>query len=193
MEFTQKRFANNIKLTFGDTELTYWIRDNSGEREEHIDYANLPHSSRKVFEKNIWLRNVGLIWCVLGVISIGLAIAGSRAWSGSGLWLLLGACCLAFYRFSQTSYTVLDTSEGPIYVMEDKQHDDIMHELTGRRVARLFKLYGAFNADNSIEQERQKYAWLVKEKVISREEADLRLAEAGDQARIIDTPGRLLN
>ena len=88
---------------------------------------------------------------------------------------------------------MLDTSEGPIYVMEDKQHDDIMHELTGRRVARLLKLYGAFNADNSIEQERQKYAWLVKEKVISREEADLRLAETGDQARIIDTPGRLLN
>lgn len=175
-EFKQKRLANFASFSFGDSALRYAIKDNSGEREITIDYADLPSVSRRVFEKNTWLRNVGLLWSILGVVTIGLAVAGGGALSGSGLWLILGAGCLIAYRFLQTNYTVFDSPAGSIWVIEDKSHAAIIGEIASRRKARLFSLYGALNLENDPQREIQKIEWLVKEGVIDRTAADKQIA-----------------
>lgn len=193
LEFTQKRLANNIRFEFGETELKYWVRDNSGERDLTIDYANLPKSTRRVFERNNWIRNVGILWCLIGAVSIGLTVAGSGLLSGSGFWLFVGAACLIFYRLTQTNYTVLDSESGAIWIMDDKQSASILSEMQSRRKKRLLEIYGEFNPNNDRERELQKFDWLVKEQVLSREEANLRIAQNGGQTQLIDAPGRLLN
>lgn len=193
MEFVQKRLATNIRLDLGPMEVRYFVRDNSGERETLIDYANLSGTTRRVFEKNLWLRNVGLMWCVLGVITIGLAVAADRLGVGSAFWLGLGLACLGVFYLTQSRYTVFDSESGAVFVLEDKQHETIVNELVTRRRARLLDLYGDFNPANPIEQERRKYEWLVKEQAMTREEADRRIAMGDGRARIIDAPGRLLN
>lgn len=193
MEFTQKRMASNIRFEFGETEMKYWVRDNSGERDLTLDYATLPLATRRVFERNNWLRNIGLIWCLIGAVSIGLAFANSSILSGSGIWLVVGAICLLLYRLTQTNYTVLDSENGSIWVMDDKQSQSILSELQSRRKKRLLEIYGEFNPNNDRDRELQKFDWLVKEKVLSREEANLRIVQGGGQTQFIDAPGRLLN
>jgi len=192
-EFKQKRMANFTSFEFGDSALRYSIKDNSGERELTIDYVDLPSTSRRVFEKNSWLRNVGVLWSVLGVATIGLAIASGGALSGSGLWLVLGAGCLVAYRYLQTNYTVFDTSAGSIWVVEDKMHTAIVGEIESRRKARLFALYGALNLENDPQREIQKIEWLAKEGVIDRGAADKQIAAVRLSASGTIPPERRLN
>jgi hypothetical protein len=193
VDFEQKRMASQMRFNLGPTEVRYWVRDNSGEREALVDYANLSGTTRQVFEKNIWLRNVGIMWCLLGVVTVALSFIGGEPKIGSAFWLALGLGCLAFFYLTQSNYTVFDSENGTVFVLADKQHDAIVGELKGRRVARMLELYGDFNPENSLEQERRKFDWLVKEQVLSREEADRRLAAAGGSPKFIDAPGRLLN
>lgn len=193
MEFTQKRMATSIRFDFGPTELRYFVRDNSGERESVVDYANLSGTTRRVFEKNIWLRNVGLLWCVIGAISVATAVSAGMLGVGSLFWLGLGIGCVAAFYLTQSRYTVFDTEAGAVFVLEDKQVETIVSEMKARRRARLLALYGDYNPANPIEQEQRRFDWLVKEQALSREEADRRIAMGGGQKTIIDASTRLLN
>lgn len=193
LEFRQKRMANQVRFEFEPAELKYSIRDNSGERELRIDYANVPRATRRVFERNNWLRNVGLLWCALGVISIGLSFIASNATLGSAFWLLIGAGCLGFYKLTQTNYTVIDTNAGSIWIIEDAQAEAIVRELRDRRNARLMALYGNFDPNNDRARELQKFDWLVEEQVITRAEADRLTAVGREKGVRLPSPGQTLH
>jgi hypothetical protein len=193
MEFTQKRMANHIRFEFGPTELRFWIRDNSGERDLTADYADLPSSTRRVFEKNTWVRNVGYLWCVIGAVAVAAAAIAGTLSPGSAFWLALGVACLGFYRATQTTYTVLDANAGSIWIIEDKQLATILNELQSRRKTRLLDIYGTFNPNNDPEREAQKFDWLVKEKILTREEANHRLGRSGVPVALPGPPDRLLH
>lgn len=193
MEILQKRMANHIRFEFEDAALRYWIRDNSGEREMRVDYANIPKETRRVFERNNWLRNVGLMWCALGVIMLGLAAAASRATLGSAFWLFIGASCLGFYKLTQTNYTVIDTDQGSIWVIENAQAETVLKELRDRRKTRLMSLYGSFNPDNDRTRELQKYDWLVEQQVLTREEADKLIAAGQGEGALLPSPKETLH
>lgn len=180
----QKRFATTASFQFDDACLEYGVADNSGERQVVIDYAKLPLKSRRVFEKNIWLRNVGLVWCALGALALGAALISGEGLRGSGFWLILGFGCLAVFKATQTRYTVFDTEEGSIWIVEDAQHGEIVAELMKRRRDRLVNLYGALNLANGPEQEVQKVEWLVQQQALSREEADTKIREIRAQAAL---------
>ena len=175
MEYKQKRFATFAEFTFEDDDLTYRIKDNSGDVEFSIPYANIPWSNRKVFDRNNWLRNIGLIWCVIGLIQIGLAISGSRPLSGSGFWLLIGLGCLGFYRFTWSQYTVLDTEEGSIWIIDNDQHDEILNAIETRRKEKLLAWYQGIEFNDDVENEIQTLEWLVKNKVLTRDEGSERI------------------
>ena len=193
LEFRQKRMANHVRFEFESAELKYSIRDNSGERELRVDYANVPRTTRRVFERNNWLRNVGLLWCALGVISIGLSFIASNATLGSAFWLFIGAGCLGFYKLTQTNYTVIDTNAGSIWVIEDAQAEAIVRELRDRRNARLMALYGNFDPNNDRARELQKFDWLVEEQVITRAEADRLIAVGREEGVKLPSPGQTLH
>ena len=177
MEFKQKRFANFANFNFGEKLLTYRIKDNSGDVEFDVLYENIPHKNRKVFERNNWLRNVGLIWCAIGVVQIGLALSGYGALSGSGFWLLIGLGCLAFYRFTWNEYTVLDTEEGSIWIINDKQHDAILNTIEERRKEKLLAWYHTLEFNDDVENEIQTIDWLVKNKVLTADEGEARVSQ----------------
>ncbi len=193
VEFKQKRMANFTAFFFGESSLRYSIKDNSGERELTVEYVDLPSSSRRVFEKNSWLRNVGALWCVLGVVMMGLAFAGGERPAGGTLWLILGGGCLVAYRFLQTNYTVFDTSAGSVWVIEDKAHASILAEIASRRKGLLLARYGAVNLENDPEREIQKIEWLVKESVLDRDMADKQISAVRAAASGVIPPERRLN
>ena len=177
MQFHQKRMATHAWFDFDATELNYRVRDNSGDVEFSVDYAALPSNKRTVFQRNTWLRNVGLIWCVIGVIQIGLGLAGAAPLAGSAFWLLIGLGCLAFYRLTWSEFTIFDTSEGGVVVIKDKQHDAILDMLDDKRKSHLLSWYRSQNFENDPGREIETVEWLVKQHVLSKQEGKLRIAE----------------
>lgn len=177
MEFAQKRMATQTWFTFGERELKHRVRDNSGEVSFSVDYAAISPNRRIVFNRNNWLRNVGLIWCVLGVISIGLdAMSGSLA-IGSGFWLVIGLGCLAFYRLTWSEFTVIDAREGSIWIVKDKQHDEILSAIDERRKSHLLAWYKGLDFGGNPDTEVEAVEWLVKQEAISKDEGEKRIAD----------------
>ena len=197
MDFHQKRMATNTWLSFEEKELQYRVRDNSGDIEFSVEYGGIPAKSRSVFERNNWLRNVGLIWCALGVINIGLALTGSQPLAGSAFWLMIGTGCLVFYRFTWAEFTVFDTNEGSIWVIRDKQHEDILAAISSRRETTLLAWYRSQDYSNDPMQEIPTVEWLIKQKALTKKDGEARIAEIkSNQTQLLtssddDTPHKM--
>lgn len=194
LKFTQKRLGTNISFEFADTELTHAIRDKSGERDSTTDYAEIGLNKRRVFETKEWYRNVGILWCIIGVASVAFDLYNGNLGVLSGFWLVIGSGCLIYYFVTKTSYTVIDTEQGSLWVIEDKQQPQIVSEIEKRRKARLHDLYGALNLENDADRELARIEWLVKQKVLTRQEADLQIAQirSGNLASL-PSPEKLIN
>jgi hypothetical protein len=177
MEFAQKRMATQTWFTFGERELKHRVRDNSGEIEFSVEYGAIPAAKRAVFNRNNWLRNVGLLWCVLGVVMIGLDVMGGSVGVGSGFWVFIGLGCLAFYRLTWSEFTVLDTSEGSIWIVRDQQHDAIMSAIGEKRTAHLLAWYRSFDFADDPQREIHTIEWLMKQDAMSKVEGAARIAD----------------
>ncbi len=176
MEFVQKRMATQTWFTFDERELNHRVRDNSGEQEFSVEYGAIPPSKRAVFNRNNWLRNVGLIWCVIGVIQLGLALTSGGGLTGSGFWLMIGLGCLAFYRLTWSEFTLLDTPEGSIWIIRDKQHEEILKTITEKRKSQLLAWYHGLDFSDAPEREVQTVEWLMKQEVLSKSDGEARIA-----------------
>lgn len=177
MEFQQKRMATQTWFTFNKEDLDHRVRDNSADVEFTVAYSSLPPNKRVIFDRNNWLRNVGLIWCALGVINIGLAFTDAGPTAGSAFWLMIGLGCLAFYRLTWSEYTVFDTEEGAIWVLKDDQHDEIIQLLKTRSKEQLLSWYRSLDFGDDPMQEIQTIEWLVKRDALSKDEAQMRISE----------------
>lgn len=188
MEFSQKRMATHTWFTFDERELTHRVRDNSGEIEFSVEYAAIPPSKRIVFNRNNWLRNVGVIWCVLGAIQIGLALRAGELGIGSAFWVFIGVGCLGFYRATWSEFTVLDTSEGPIWIIKDKQHDEIFSAIADRRKSHLIAWYHSLDFDDDPMREVQTIEWLIKHDAMTKQEGEARIAEIRSEQKTLQLP-----
>lgn len=198
MEFAQKRMATQTWFSFDDRELQHRVRDNSGEVEFSVEYGAIPAQKRIVYSRNNWLRNVGVIWCVLGVIQIGLAFSAGEIGISAAFWLLIGAGCLAFYRLTWSEFTVLDSSEGPVWIIHDKQHDAILEMIRDKRKAQLLAWYGSLDFSGDPLREVQTIEWLVKQDVMTKSDGDARIADIRKTHTILlqhsdDEPGPQLH
>jgi hypothetical protein len=191
MKFEQKRFATRLNFDFGDTELRYGVRDNSGEAEFSIGYADIPFETRIVHEKNMWLRNVGVLWVIIGTIQIALAMTGSSPASGSAFWFLVGAGCLAAHYWMASTYTVMDAGQRPIYILQDKKQAEILSEIRRRRKEQLLSWYTAMNFDNDPDHKIKVIHWLQKNGVLSHDEADRDIGITKSEHNLLPQPDQI--
>jgi len=188
MEFRQQRFATHLTFNFGETELKYRVKDNSGDAEFEIDYRDIPSRTRTVFERNTWLRNVGFLWCIIGVVEVALAFYNHQLTVFSSFWLPIGAGCLAFYAFSQKTYTAIDTSSGMMVILKDKQHDEILGLVRENRKKAMLSWYRGMDFEGDMQREIQAVEWLKKENVLTKDEADRRIAVLRTEQPLLEAP-----
>ena len=100
MEIKQKRMSNHHTFTFNDESLNFAFKDKSGADEFDLNYADFPEKSSFSIEQNEWLRNVGILWCLLGCYRIGTLIYNDLPLSGTGFWLFIGLIKRGRYSFS---------------------------------------------------------------------------------------------
>jgi hypothetical protein len=178
MEFVQKKKANKHTFTLHDDYFNFAYEDKSGSGDTDMNYADFPQKSSVQIEQNEWLRNVGYLWMGLGVFQIVYAIYSEAPLSGKGFWILVGLVCVVWAHFSKVKYTVFRAERGNIFVIQDKKHDQIIDEINQRRKSQLLKWYGEVNPENELENEIQKFKWLVEQEIISKEEYEQKIAQA---------------
>jgi hypothetical protein len=176
MEIIQKKNGNTHTFTFKEDIFNFAYKDKSGSGDTDINYADFPKKSAIKIEQNEWLRNVGLLWCVLGVFQVGYALYLNESPSGPG-WFFLGLMCLAWYRFSKVTYSVFQTEIGNVFIIHDKNHSKIIDELIMRRKGQLLKWYGDINPQNAKQKEIEKFKWLTEQDVLSKEESESKIAQ----------------
>ena len=169
MEINQKKRSNRLKFTFNDDSFNYAYKDRTGSGDIDVQYAGFPPKASVSIERNEWLRNAGLIWCVM--------ITGDSL-QGRGFWLLIGVICLVWYRWATVKYSVFRTQEGNVLVIQDREHDRIVDEINRRRKDQLLALYGELDTRNTLEDEIAKFSWLHEQAVLSKDELEGRLAQA---------------
>lgn len=178
MEIVQKKKFNKHTFTFKEDHFNFAYEDKSGSGDTDMNYADFPQKSSIQIEQNEWLRNVGYLWCALGVFQLGYAIYLESSISGKGFWIVIGLACVAWAHFSKVKYSVFKAERGNLFVIQDKNHDKIINELNARRKSQLLDWYGEVNPENELEQEIGKFKWLVEQEVISKEESDKKIAQA---------------
>ncbi len=182
-EVRQKKVGNIHTFTFEEAHLAYHYKDPKGEGDFEVAYSEIPEKHSVVIQSNDWLRNVGLLWCAIGALQIVIAFGNDRSLVGSSFWALIGLTCLAAHHFRTIRYSVFKTSEGNIFVIQGKDHDEVVGEMQKRRRQQLLKFYGEVNPENDPEREVAKFKWLEKQRVLTPEEA------AGKISQIKGRPG----
>ncbi|MEH6446924.1 MAG: hypothetical protein V7784_23780 [Oceanospirillaceae bacterium] len=194
MEIVQKKKSIKHTFAFNDENFNFKYEDKSGSGDTDFDYANFPQKSSIQIEENEWLRNAGYLWCALGVFQLGNAIYHTESISGKGLWLLIGLICITWAYFSKVKYSVFKAEHGNIFVIQGKNHDKIIEELNSRRKAQILRWYGEVDPENKLEDEIGKFKWLTEEAVMTKEEAEIKIAQAELlHKQNFDLPGEYLN
>lgn len=176
MNIEQRKFSHHHTFTFETDSIHFAFRDKSGSDDINIPYIEFPLKPSTRIEQNLWLRNVGALWCALGVVQIAFALSIDKPLTGTGFWLLMGLGCLLVAHFTKVTFSVFSTRSGSIWVIQDaKNHDRIIDELRSRRKNQLLALLGEINLENGLDKEVEKFKWLVEQQVLTHEEAEQRI------------------
>jgi hypothetical protein len=177
MEIIQKKKGNVHTFTFQEDSFNFAYKDKQGSGDTDFQYADFPRKSSIQIEQNEWLRNVGVLWCAIGVFQYGYALYLNDSSYRNAFWLFVGVVCLAWYQSSKVIYSVFRAEHGNIFIIHDKNHDRIIEELTSRRKKQLLKWYGDIDPQNEMQNEIAKFKWLAEQDVISKEECENKVAQ----------------
>ncbi len=185
MEISQKRDSSRTQYVFHDDRVEYAWKDSSGSRSFSVPYTEISRDRQTLTERNVWYRNVGFLWLLIGGIQLAAswsAQGGQKGW----LWLLLGAGCYAVYRYRATSYVILPSDKGNLLVIDNDDGKRILEQIESRRVAQFRAEYDFFPESDSPQQLRNRFNWLHREGALSDDELAERLARV-DASEQVET------
>lgn len=174
MEITQKHASNKTRFVFHDDRLEHAWQDSSRSRSFSVSYTEISRERQTLTERQVWFRNAGLIWMLLG--GVWTMASWSRDYGRSGwFWFLLGALCYGIYRFRVTRFVILPSDKGNLLVIDDEDGKRIIHEIETRRAAQFREEYDFFPESDSPEQLRKRFKRLHSEGALSDEEFKQRM------------------
>ena len=188
MQLKQKKWSNEHIFSFDSETFNFAYKDKSGAGDFDIPYEEFPLKSQVKIEQNDWLRNAGYIWCVIGALQILYTLLNGEHASSSGFWLFIGLLCLFAHYFTKVRYSVFQTGVANVFVIQDgRMHDKVIEEIKSRKKALLKSRYGEINSDNSIENEINKFKWLAEQQILTKTEADMKIAQLEFRHKAIDS------
>lgn len=193
----QRKFGTRLTYRFAANQLTYRIRDNSGEREFSVPYEsiNVLNPASLVINKVQFYRTLLIVPLVIVGVSIavqGTDKAASQYLNLIGIVLFVALLGGRYLRLFAVKFTTLQMTPTPpgagtssLLIIKDKSHAAVFDEIKTRWRARLRQLHGTINFANDANAEIAKFTWLKDRAVITDEEyrkAVEKLRKFGTQA-----------
>ena len=172
MKKQQKRSCAEATYSFGETELSYSFRYGASVHKTVADYFEITPARKFISQRDWSTFRIGALVSVLGLTALAAQtyLAGSPALAM--LWLTPGFIFLALFAFRPHHFRIFQAAGDPVWILEDGKSRGIIAELELRRRNRLTEVYGPLNLCNEPRLEIGKIEWLVRESVLSRDEAD---------------------
>lgn len=177
MQKQQKRSHAEATFAFGETELSYAFRYGASVHRTVADYFEIT-PARKFIAHHDWSAfRFGALVSLLGLT----AMAGQTYISGASgpalLWLVPGLALLLNFAFRPDHFRVFQAAGDRLWIIEDRNAQNIIAEIDLRRRNRLAEIYGPLNLCNEPQLEIGKIEWLFLESVLTRSQADDQIAQ----------------
>lgn len=169
MKFHQKKGKNEIIFSLYEDHFEYFIKDESSKGEFVIPYEIISSDKFELVEKNHLFKNNAIYLLIISILFTTATLV-FRVPTYYFLFILATLIMYIMYLRSKTTFTVIETDNRKVYVIHDKQHDEIINQLYSRRNELMKKKYGKINLTNDPETEIRRFKWLLAEKVISPKE-----------------------
>lgn len=179
MTYHQKKNKNEISIDITDTGILYKIKDETVSRKEEIPFEQVLNDQYEFFESNKAFKNNAIYGTVVGILFLLINLFyGTKLWAG--LFLLVSPVFFYLYHRSKAAFTVIKTGgEINLFILQDKQHDEILQNIYKKRNAYLIDQYLEINYDNDPQAELNKFEWLKKQGVINDREFQVIHEEIG--------------
>jgi|GEM_PF-1595516 len=170
MHIKQKKWNNSAEFLFEEDHFTYQIQDESGSRKKRFSYLNLPSTSEfyESTDRNVLFLIGAITFLVVGIAQYFIFMVWKDQIKLS--MASVSIVCYVLFRLTETQYTAIPTKKGIISVIKDKSHELIIKELYSRRNEIIKEQYGSVDYENNVENELDKFKWLLKEEIITTEE-----------------------
>ena len=161
---TQKKNGNKISFDFQEEYFLYTIKDSNQTQSLKVPYISVQTDTIDEFvEKNDWFRNVGFLWIILWWYHY---FVYWYTWE----WLLLWIIMLVVYTVRTTNFSILNSSEWRVLIIQDEQNCEIIGKIQSEKRKILREKLFLLDKNNSPENELEKYTYLKYEKAITEEE-----------------------
>jgi hypothetical protein len=179
---TQRRYGTRLTYRFAANQLTYTIRDYSGEREFSVPYESInvlaPASlvvNRVQFYRTLLIVPLVMVALAIAVQSTDKAASQYLTLTGIVLFIiLLGGRYLRLFAIKFTTLQMAPAPPGAgtssLLIMKDKRHAAIFDEIRTRWRTRLRQLHGSINFANDASAEVAKFTWLKDRAIITDNE-----------------------
>jgi hypothetical protein len=187
MEISQKRGGASTRYLFHDDRVDYAWKDSSGSRSFSVPYTDISRDRQTMTERNVWYRNAGFFWLLLGLLLL-VASWNDDGSPRGGLWAILGVVCLVAYYAYPVKWRIIPSDKGNLLVLDHGESADrIVAEIEQRRAAMFRQEYDFFPETDSPAQLRNRFNWLHREGALDDEELQARLAQvdASEQGTLV--------
>lgn len=176
MEIIQKKGSVEHSYRFEERFVNFKCDSKTEGFDIDVFYSDISKKTAYSVERNLVLRNIGYLWLVLGAVLVTMSFYTDITLSRVTPHIILGLGCLAWSYYSTIRYTVLPSESGNVFVIQGRDHDRVVGELRNRRKEYFLKTYGDIDTTSTAEREIKKYEWLVDMEVLTREEAEQKIA-----------------
>lgn len=167
MLIKQKKFSNKCFFDFKDEFLSYTIEDSDSKNKFNIQYIDIPSDElnlAEIEEKTAYFKYVSIFMLIYATATYFFQINYIL------FPIILSGIFYFLYLFSKTSFKIIQTEKGSIFIMDNKQKDLIFEMIAQKRKLQLKSLHYYVDKDSSIQKETDKFNWLFNQEIISENE-----------------------
>ncbi len=176
MKYRQKKGKNIIEIEFLENKIKYFLQDDVSSGRFDITPATISKDTITFIEKNNGFKNYSIYLLVVGLIFAFMTIF-LKIFTLYIPFLLGSIIMFVLYKLSFVNYTIIETTNKKIYIIQDKNHDEIVKKIFDMRNKYYKDIYFKFIPENNIKDEADKFKWLLDEKIITQAEYQSVLSE----------------
>jgi hypothetical protein len=176
----QRRLGNHLTFELDQNRLIYTDRDYSGEKRFSVDYDAICVLDSSLLAVNHARRfwNLLRLPVLVGLLLAMVVLSGNSrmSWMFALIFVALAAaaCAANHLHLFTVRYTVLPlgprAGQGPIRVIQDRNHAVILREIHARCRGSVQRLHGGMNVVNHLDTEIARFGWRKDKALLGTEE-----------------------
>ncbi|MBP9690596.1 hypothetical protein KBD81_00795 [Candidatus Woesebacteria bacterium] len=176
MKYRQKKGKNIVEIEFLENKIKYFLQDDGSSGSFDIRPETISKDTITFLEKNNGFKNYSIYLLIIGLVFAFMTFF-LKIFTFYIPFLLGSIIMVTLYRLSFVKYTIIETTKKKIYIIQDKNHDEIVKKIFDMRNQYYKDIYFKFIPENNVKDEADKFKWLLDEEIITQAEYQSVLSE----------------